>query len=230
MFEAACAGKEICFRRIRTSKAPRQRRPDYRVDIPRCSAIIEVKQIDPNSKDIWHTKELAAGRSIVFSNTPGARLRPAIRDARGQLQRISRLGIPTAVAIFDATRSLSYTDPYHVKTVMYGLDAVILALPSDPTKRARGIGMKRAGKATLTAQHNTSISAVIIIRAVPSNEGKFPLLLVYHNHFARVPIESDHLSGYIDYQFALGATANGATSWIELDAPPVGQLPLDKSP
>ncbi len=216
LFEAACAAKGIRYKRVPISNVKGHRRPDYRVTLPECSAIVEVKQVDENDEDRRQDRELRAGRSVVYKTTPGGRLRGAIRDASGQLRRASRGGIPTVVAIFDSTFSISATDPYNVKTAMYGLDAVVIALPQDRGQRPYAMGMKRAGKAALTPQHNTSVSAVVIIRVLPPGEQRPPLFLVYHNHFARVPIAPERLRAYADHQYTLGQAENGATDWIEL--------------
>lgn len=216
LFEAACRAKGILYKRIPVSTAKGHRRPDYRVDLSDCKAVIEVKQISKNDEDRRQAKALKEGRSVVYNSTPGDRLRGAIRNASGQLRRWSLRGVPTAVAIFDSTFSMSATDPYNVKTAMFGLDAVVLALPKDRTQRPHITGMKRAGKATLTPEHNTSVSAVIIIRMLPPRERKAPLLLVYHNHLARVPTKPETLRKYVDYQYVLRETDVGETSWFKL--------------
>jgi hypothetical protein len=125
-------------------------------------------------------------------------------------------GIPTVVAVYDSVRSLTYTDPYNVKVAMYGLDALELALPSDPAVSPYPIGWTPAGKATLTDEHNTSISAVAIVRCFPPDQKPAPDFLLYHNHFARVPLNPDLVRPYVWAQYALGRADNGATDWIEV--------------
>jgi hypothetical protein len=160
LFEQASAATGIRCRRLLVAKIAGYQRPDYKVSFSGCGAIVEVKEIaNPQGR------RQAAGPRL----TPGARLRRLIRSGSAQLQRVSRRGIPTAVAIFDATFSLSSTDPYNVKTAMYGLDAVVLALPEGLAPYS--IGMKSGGNEVLTEQHNTSVSALIIIRVVPPSEG-----------------------------------------------------------
>ncbi len=216
LFESACAAARIRSRRIAPSKVPGRRRPDYRVDLPECGAFVEVKQIDPNEADRRFADERDAGGIPVLSIEPGARLRKAIRDANGQLRQASRCGVPTLVAIFDATSSLVYTDHHAVKTAMFGLDAMVIAVPRDRNVSPHFLRMKRGGKATLTEEHNTSISAVAVLRPIPPKEGPAPLLIVYLNHWARVPLNESHLRGHVAYQFALGQDERGATNWIEL--------------
>jgi hypothetical protein len=96
---------------------------------------------------------------------------------------------------------------------MYGLDGIVIALPADNRKAPYRVRMKRAGKAVVTEKHNTSISAVIIIRALPN---KPPILIVYHNHFARVPLDPNHLRDHVSDQFALRYAENGATTWVDV--------------
>jgi hypothetical protein len=197
LFEQACASTGISWYRFPVARAAQgHRRPDYKVRITgRCGAIIEVKQFDANEAE---AQQLTAGLCILPRGIPGARVRGAIRKSGGQLRRASQLGIPTAVAIFDTMFAITYTDPYNVKVAMYGLDAIVVRAP--PNSSDNPVGMKRAGKATLTEEHNTSLSAVIIIRALP---GQPPILIVYHNHFARVPFDPDHLRGRVSNQFVL---------------------------
>jgi hypothetical protein len=212
LFEQACAATGIRCRRLRVAKVAGFQRPDYKVALSDCGAIVEVKQIDRNPEERRQAEEIAAGRPVAWRSTPGARLRRLIRSGSAQLQRVSRRGIPTAVAIFDGTFSLSYTDPCNVKAAMYGPDAIVLALPERLAPYR--IGMKSGGNEVLTEKQNTSVSAVIIIRAVPPSEGSVPILFVYHNHFARVPFDYDRLRGYVCNQFALGQTGNGTTEWV----------------
>lgn len=216
LFEAACAAAGIRAHRIAPSAVPGRRRPDYRVDLAECGAFVEVKQINPNEADRRFADEKDAGGIPVLSIEPGARLRGAIRDANGQLRQASMSGVPTLVAILDATSSLVYTDPYAVKTAMFGLDAMVIAVPRDRSVSPHFLRMKRRGKATLTEEDNRSISAVAVIRPIPPREGPAPLLLVYLNHWARVPLNESHLRGHVAYQFALGQDKRGATDWIEL--------------
>jgi hypothetical protein len=224
LFEEACRATRICCRRIRVATVQGHRRPDYKVQTPLCGAVVEVKEVAPNEEDLRHRAELATGRVAVMSHTPGARLRRLIRDASKQLGRASKRGVPTAVAIFDTTGSIAYTDPYNVKVAMFGLDAIVIAVPEELTVAPYAVGMKNAGKAVLTEEHNTSVSAVIIIRAFPGAAAQPPVLLVYHNRFARVPFDPAHLRGYVWSQFALGRAQNGATGWMELFAPPTAPV------
>jgi hypothetical protein len=214
LFEQACAAARIQYRRIKVATVPGYRRPDYKVRASECGAIVEVKEIGLNDQDRERRAELEEGRGYAWQLTPGARLRPLIKNANSQLQRASRLGVPTIVAMFDATGSFSYTDPYNVKTAMFGLDAVVLALPEDPKNEPYFLRMKRGGKATLTEEHNTSTSAIAIIRTHPERSG--PMLLMYHNHFARVPIDPENLRNCPISQYQLGQAENGMTDWIEI--------------
>lgn len=231
LFEQACAATGIRYRRVRVAKVAGHKRPDYKVNIPECGAIVEVKEIEPNAEERHERRELedavkregAPGAAALVARrmetpgvrrTPGARLRRPIRSANAQLHRSSLRGIPTAVAIFDTMFSLSDTDPYNVKVAMYGLDAMIIGLPNAGAPYR--IGMKSGGKEVLTEKHNTSISAVIIIRGFPAYMSREPLLFVYHNHFARVPLDPVRLRAYVCEQYALGQAHDGATEWVAI--------------
>lgn len=211
VFEQACAATGISYRRLHVGRGTGHQRPDYKIAIAGCQAVIEVKEIQKNARDRQEAAEMDAGRGVRSRAEPGDRLRKAIRSAGDQLRRFSVRGFPTAVAMFDATFSLWLTDPYNVKTAMYGLDAITIALPhkGQPYR----IGMKRAGKAVLTPEHNTSVSAVIIIRVLPASEVPAPLLLVYHNIYARVPFNADRIRSHVYLQYCLKLADDGASDW-----------------
>lgn len=220
LFEEACRANGIQYRRLPIADSHGVQRPDYKVKVLGCGAIVEVKEISSNESDKQWRKDLAAGKIVSSTNEPGVRLRPKIRTAADQLQRASKRGIPTVAAIFDAVSSLFYTDPYNVKVAMYGLDAIVFEVPKDPAISPRMSRWKSGGKITMNATQTTSVSAIAIIRTIPSQLGLVPALLVYHNHFARVPLDPVKLQPYVWAQYALGQADNGSTDWIEISRQP----------
>jgi len=92
LFQQACDATGIRYRRLRVAKAAGYQRPDYKVNIPGCGAIVELKQIEPNAEDRRRIAEVAAGRTVVGSRSPGGRLRKAIQSGSAQLQRASLRG------------------------------------------------------------------------------------------------------------------------------------------
>lgn len=216
LFEQACKATGIACRRVRTANTPGNRRPDYKVRLPRCGAFIEIKEITPNEQDRQRKAALNAGEMFLSIDVPGARLRGGLREASDQLKRTSRLGAPTAVAFFDMAHGFAYTDPYHVMTAMFGLEAVVIAVPRHHSAQPYTVGMKSGGKATLTDEHNTSISAVIVMCAPSPNEAAAPLLFVYHNHYARIPCEPEALRGFVAAQYRLAQLDDGKKTWVEI--------------
>ena len=71
LFEQACAATGIRYRRFRIAKIAGHKRPDYKVNIRECGAIVEVKQLVPNAEERRAAAALAAGRMVGGRQTPG---------------------------------------------------------------------------------------------------------------------------------------------------------------
>lgn len=212
LFEKFSSTHGICTSKIREVQG--YRRADYKVRASHGVAVVEVKEITPNKDDIRHDKELSEQGWSSIGGTPGERVRSSMRSASGQLKKFSQRGVPTMVVIYDATNSASYTDPYNVKTAMYGLDAIVFSVPQDQQKSPYRSGVKSGGKQVMTPVHTTSISAVSILQEMSD---KSIALFVYHNKFARVSFDPECLRPVGVEQFRL-QDPDGATipDWIRI--------------
>lgn len=215
LFGALCEGSDVPNRRIPPSSSEGERSADYVAKFGGLDVVVEVKQIDPNPEDINFEKELLEHKHAVSRNiTPGVRISGKIRDANAQLQKYSRNGAPTMLAVFDATRSLSYTDPYNVKAGMYGLDAVVFGVPSDLGENPYVTGYKSGGRQTMTEDMNTSISVLSVLF---QNEQGIPYLITYHNRFANIPLEPEDLRAVSAHQFRLSEPdGEHMPDWVEV--------------
>ena len=83
-----------------------------------------------------------------------------------------------------------HVDPYDIMTAMKGLDTVPVTVPKDPNVQPSFGDPKSGPDKRMTTSHNTTISAVAVIRKA-SEEGY--ILDVYHNNFAVNPIDPEWL-------------------------------------
>jgi hypothetical protein len=163
MFERWCREHGIPFRRIKVARAQGHKRPDYAIKVNGGWCVVEVKEIDPTAEDDRLYQQIASNRVEGRWVDAGARLRKPIRDASDQLRKFSVRGFPTAVCLVDNTVGF-YVEPFQVIQAMCGKATVRIAVSDDPEYEARFLGMHHGKKATMTGQHNTSISAVAVLR------------------------------------------------------------------
>jgi hypothetical protein len=216
LFEEFCARRNVECQPIMPATQSGYRRADYKVRLGTGKAVVEVKQINPNETDLKRAEELnvLGYTPTIGGGTPGERIRRKLRSGSGQLRKFSLRNVPTMVAIFDTTFSVSATEPYNVKTGMYGLDAIVFAVPQDPGISPYTTGVKSGGHQTLTENDNTSISAVAILRKFPEQ----PVgLYVYHNKFARISFDPGCLTPIVLGQYIL-AEPDGKSfpDWLEV--------------
>lgn len=167
------------------------RRPDFKLLIDGRTIVVEVKAIEETENDRrggWH--------NVLEEDIE--RIKNQIKKANGQLQRYSNRGIPSIVCIIDYTGNGITWIPMGMHMAMFGLDAVKVSVPSNPTYSPYIVGQKSAGKETLTKEHKTSISAVLTFL---QSEPERYIARLWHNHFARCPISTDCAAHFVDYQY-----------------------------
>jgi hypothetical protein len=189
-FERWCHSRGIRCRRIREAQVQGHKRPDYAIKVQDHHwCIVEIKQLDETSDDKAVLQALIAGKTQLRWINPGARLRQSIKDAAGQLRKFSQRGFPTVACFFDTTMGF-YLERVHVEHAMFGQETLNFEVSGDPKHEPRFLGSHFGRKATLTHGSNTSISAVATLRQPSGSE---PVIDLYHNPHARVPIPY-HLS------------------------------------
>lgn len=174
--------------------------PDFYLQpASRAGIVVEVKQFDPNPEE----REAAQGRgSGVLGGKPGHRLRQVISKANNQLKALGRSD-PGMLVVYNRTPCTLHDGPYAVLTAMRGLDVIEYYVPTDqgspiPIRERPGPGKK------LTREMNTSVSCIAVLRelfdGVPvpfglgGPEPEYHLA-VYHNPFAKHPLDPGHLVG-----------------------------------
>ena len=175
--------------------------PDFLVRLgDGAGIVVEVKQFDPNPEE----REAAQGRgSGVLGGKPGQRLRQVITKANNQLKALGRSD-PGMVVVYNRTPCSLHDDPYAVLTAMRGLDVIEYYVPSDPGSPIVPVRERPGPGKKLTPEMNTSVSCIAVLReffdgvAIPFGlSGPDPeyALAVYHNPFAKHPLDPRRLVG-----------------------------------
>lgn len=187
LFEELCQRAGLRFERVPTADG--QQSPDYVVWLGGQRVIAEIKQFDPNSKEEDDAEARARGEVFVQGpKLPGDRVRSAIRKAAPQLKALSCGREPTMVVVYNATDVSLHTMPEAVAMAMEGIEVVSVHVPHDPSVSPT-LGESRSGpKRMMTPEHNTTVSAVGVLCW---NWDRELQLAVYHNRYARHPIDPD---------------------------------------
>lgn len=212
MFEAFCSLNQISFEKIETST---QQRPDYRIFLSGNEVIVEVKQFEPNEEEEEIIRRKAAGENIPFGVIPGKRIRGEIRSANRQLKTVTQEDKPTLLVVFDNVTPLClHTNEYSVMTAMKGLDTILVYVPKklqDPPVFGETISGKEKA---MRSDANTTISAVAVLH--PYDDDNIGLS-IYHNCFARAPIDPALLRVSNVQQFCLPKEShNSLDCWEHL--------------
>ncbi len=162
LFENFCESNSLLARPIEKGRG---RTADYEVDRLGRSVIFEIKEIRPPD-----------GPSSDFQRS---RIREILKHASPQLKDASKSGKPGVLVIYNNTRS-TRMDPDDCLQAMFGRKQTRVRFDgavSDPFL---------AGNEGCTPQHNTSLSALAVLRR--ENHGTL-LLDVFHNPFAAVRLQ-----------------------------------------
>jgi len=210
LFEEYCKRRHIGCSRIQEEDT---KRPDYELRIGDTTIITEVKEIHRNSEEIESDRLRAErGHGNALGQTPGARVRAKINDAGPQIRALTKEIYPGLLVLFDDGFVGGNLDPYHVRVAMYGLEQIHIALPPISSGRSPySTGMSYGPKQKMTAETNTSISAVAALVTFGPNQVD---LIVYHNKFARIPLPKGIVGSY---EYELEEEVAGRTArWREL--------------
>jgi len=208
-FSELCDQAGIPCERIPTTEVG-EKRPDYEIVASGQQIIVEIKQFDPNREERKALEDLDKGRLASFNSSPGSRVRKAMDKAAPQLKALSKGKIP-AMVVLQSNIPGRHDDPYDIMTAMQGFDTIPVTVPQDPNISPRFGDPKSGPDKRMTNQHNTTISAVAVIRS-PS-AGTYELD-VYHNSFAANPVDPEWLRqpGIRHWKIPGGSTSS-LTSW-----------------
>ena len=212
-FAARCQERGITPRRIHERNVSR---PDFAIQIDGKTVIVEVKAIEPNEQD-----KRREGSRDGFSDA--RRISNKLKKADGQLKPYAKRGIPGIVNIKDYTGWSLLSVLYMIHVAMFGRDKLLVSVPlrdgrdSGPPPPPRVEGLLSAGRETLTQQHNTSISALLIFHR--NQHSNTFVSEIFHNHFAQNPIPPECAARFVDYQYkSREREGNPGASWVEISS------------
>lgn len=190
LFEAFCTKHGIPFTIVPTADTVT---PDYDIKLSGHIIVTELKQCDPNEADIdsWNAARRRAAASAW--EEPGRRVREKIKRCTKQLKARSNGLVPTLLVIYD-NGTFCGVDATDIKTAMYGDEKVIVA----PTVSVSAV--HPGGGRRFTPNCGTSISAVALMDRFGCS------ISVFHNHFARQPIDPGWYRSDSFRHFALDPT------------------------
>lgn len=191
LFEALCSLCDLPAERLVEAGTKGNPTPDYSIrgHLNR-SIVAEIKQFDPNDEELEALERVKAGRVGTVGTEPGKRIRSVINPAGRQLKARSRGQLPALLVLFNNTGCSLHTKPHAVLTAMRGLDVVPVEVPADPQIPPKFLPMRPGPKKKLTADCNTSISAIAVLH--DTDDG--PQLIVFHNRFAAVPLSEREMT------------------------------------
>ena len=185
LFEAFCNNNGLQFERVSPGVT---KTPDYIIEINGIKIVVEVKQIELNDEEERLLKQFEKGEPVVFTSTPGDRVRSKIRAASPQLRILAKGKYPGVLILYNSLPFAAGdpTQPYHIKTGMFGLETFILTkLPIIGKGDPQIIDKKFGPKRQMTEDHNKTISAIGDMRRTKESGIE---LFIYHNHFAPIPL------------------------------------------
>lgn len=171
LFECFCDDNHIEYKRIEASSIPNKKEPDYEIQMATELVVVEVKQFDPSEEEKKLYKQLwERGYTDAYVREPGAKARLKIQAGAKQLKARSKGKLPTLLVLYNNVPiSDRGVDPYEIKTAMYGIEKIDLAVDPDANRVSvteRGFGPKRK----VTPSSNTSLSAVGALYSSPNSE------------------------------------------------------------
>jgi hypothetical protein len=210
LFEDYCKQHGIKYERVvpGITKAP-----DYRIFVDGNKIVVEIKEITPNPLERQAIKQFDQYGTVRIKSKLGARIRGKITDAAGKFYEAVQNGVPSILVIYDGVRLHKHTSPVDILAGMYGE----LYFPVVGTQdSALQIGEIQSGhRKKMTPDHNTSMSAVAVLTKL--NRGVLDLA-VYHNCYARVPLDPLLISSFCRSQFRVNDQHN-STEWVRVDTP-----------
>lgn len=212
LFEKFCNMHGILFKSIPCEKD--ERTPDYEIIINNQKIIVEVKQIDPNEQEIKKTDELRERKSVIMDTIPGGRVRGKISDASGKFRKYSEGKYPSILVLYNKTNLFNHLYDYQILVGMYGFETHVLSVPKVMGKPPNLIIKKFGPKKKLTKTDNTSISAIVVL---DKNDKGDPVISIYHNFYAEIPLDPALFYHLSVKQFRLQNAADVFQSWCEIN-------------
>ncbi|MDP1569606.1 MAG: hypothetical protein Q8L86_06355 [Vicinamibacterales bacterium] len=148
--------------------------------------VVEVKQLEPNNGDRELAHDAVEGGSASCWVDMG-RARQSILDGVKQLRAHAKGRHPALVVLYEVVDLLDYLGADSIAQCMYGPERVHVAVPHAPDAEPWVLGASYGGGRVVTASHNTTLSAVAVLRRA----GDAETLSVFHNAYAAIPLNPD---------------------------------------
>jgi hypothetical protein len=201
LFTAYCRANGISYRRIQASNATGERSPDYVVRLSGHAVVVEVKQLDESPFDRDMRDRLRKhGQTGPVTPPLDKRIRKKIDRAMPQLRRLAKRRRPALLVLYD---NASFFTPggLEVRLAMYGKDHVDVLLADTPKGPVAWIRHRFGAGQKVAPTFNTSLSGVALLS---ERRGGPPGLAVYHNRYARQPLDPDWIRSQATVHYRLG--------------------------
>lgn len=191
LFERFCSERQIGIKRIVESSTMT---PDYEIRIGSLVVAVEVKQLTPINDDkkfLKKFREQGAKAHYVNMDRPRQNIRCATKQLRAHTQRL----MPAIVVLFDTLGGLlGYLDLDNIAQCLYGAEQFHFAVPNPepgvPRKKPEILGASLGGGRIATEKHNTTLSAVCILKF--ERAANRLSMEVLHNCYAAKPIDPNN--------------------------------------
>lgn len=193
LFERFCREAGVECRRI--GEGP-TKTPDYEVRVGGLLVAVEVKQLEPNADDTAKLEKLQKERRVSgWENME--RPRQSILDATRQLRAHAKGVMPGVCVLYDTVGGLfGYLDSDNIAQCLYGAERYHYVVPDyEANPQETGpelIGVSLGGRRIATPEHNTTLSAVAVLRSGGS-AGQLSMA-VFHNCYAAIPLPPESFS------------------------------------
>lgn len=129
LFEEFCQTNGLNLKAFLRKVDEEEKTPDYELELEDLTVIFEVKQIDLSPDDRVHVRNLKEeGDTGIIVSEPGARVRKKIKNAIPQLKAKAAGKHPAMLVLYDNVQLLDDIAEYDIRTGMYGLEHVDIAV------------------------------------------------------------------------------------------------------
>lgn len=188
VFERFCTERKLSFHKIPECKT---KSPDYYLKIGGEAIVVEIKQIDANKEErriLAKSAEEWSQNEIYHWDIPGERIRNKITSAMPQFRVLSKGQYATLLIVYDNIKTWpELIDEYAVRVALYGIETVLISPEAAPEGGAKILGQWYGMRKKATSRHNTTLSAI----AVMSEKDSSILMNIYHNWYARIPLQRE---------------------------------------